>query len=156
MLKWLEALAYLDIVDPIDGFVATFHYADWDGAYERAGILGLIMEFFASLGALNCWKIWVSRDSDWSGVTIEKFLTRYGVRIWGRGFLGDQIFFRVKKRQARWAEYLLLRRGIPVTSSSFDARNIEYARRHAPDSEPPNRKTRSIHDWVEQLLDLFR
>ncbi len=154
----LESLAYLDLVDPVEGFLSTFRYADWEGAYRRAGILGVISEFFASLAAINCWTIWVQRDAGWNGIEVEALLMRHGVRIWGRGFVGEQIYFRVKRRQTRWAEYLLLRRGVPVTSSPFDARNTEYAEQYAPGSEPPNRKERSNSSdhWLDRILSLLR
>ena len=158
MADLLESLAYLDLVDPVEGFISTFRYADWNGAYRRAGIIGIVAEFFASLAAMNCWTIWIHRHAGWSGVEVESLLMRHGVRIWGRGFVGEQIYFRVKKRQARWAEYLLLRRGVPVTSGPFDPRNADYAERYAPGSEPPNRRTRSnsIDDWLDGILSLFR
>jgi hypothetical protein len=154
----LESLAYLDLVDPIEGFLSTFRYADWNGAYRRAGIFGVVSEFFASLAAINCWTIWVQRHAGWDGAEIEALLMRHGVRIWGRGFIGERIYFRVKKRQARWAEYLLLRRGISVTSSPFDPRNPKYAERYAPGSEPPTRKSRSQNhtDLIDQILSLLR
>src|SRR5512146_2244397 len=101
MADWLEALAYFDLVDPIEGFVSTFRQADWQGAYARAGIMGLVDEFFQSLAAVNCWTIWVQRGAGWNGAQIEALLMRHGVRIWGRGFDGDEICFRVKRRQAR-------------------------------------------------------
>jgi len=158
MADLLESLAYLDLVDPVEGFLSTFRYADWNGAYRRAGIIGIAAEFLTSLAALNCWTIWVQRHAGWSGVEIESLLMRHGVRIWGRGFVGEQIYFRVKKRQARWAEYLLLRRGVPVTSGPFDPRNTDYAERYAPGSEPPMRKKRSpsTDAWLDRILALFR
>ncbi len=141
MTDWLDALAYLNLIDPIEGWISTFRYADWKGARDRAGIAGVLTELLASVAATNCFTIWVKRDAGWSGSEIEQLLARHGVRVWGRGFADDQICFRVKKRQARWAEYLLLRRGVAVTSN-FDARNWHYAQRHAPGSEPPKRRTR--------------
>ncbi len=136
----LELLATFDVLDRLDEILSTFRYADWRGAYDRAGISGVVREFWASLAAWNCWTIFVHRRAGWSGVELEQFLRRYGVRIWGRGFSGDHFCFRVKQRQARWAEYLLLRRGIPVTSVPFDPRNLTSAERHAPGDEPPPRR----------------
>jgi hypothetical protein len=158
MPRWLEFLAYFDLVDPIEGFISTFHYADWKGSYQRAGIIGVIAEFFASLAALNCWTIWMQRDAGWTGVEAEQLLFRHGVRIWGRGFLGDQIYFRVKQRQVVWAEYLLLRAGVPVTSSLVDSRNAEYAHHYPLGSEPPARNLPrdSEPGWIDQILALFR
>ena len=136
----IELLAHFDLLDRMDEFLSTFRYADWRGAYARAGVVGIINEFFASLAAINCWTIFVSRRTGWSGEEIEQFLHRYGVRVWGRGFSGDHYCFRVKRRQACWAEYLLTRRGIPVTSVPFDPRTPRYAERYVPGDEPPTRR----------------
>ncbi|MBI4789028.1 MAG: hypothetical protein HY782_18505 [Chloroflexi bacterium] len=106
---------------------------------------------------MNCWTIWVERDSGWSGIEIERLLFRYGVRVWGRGFLDDRLFFRVKKRQARWAEYVLLRCAAPIAGAPFDSRNYDYAERHEPGAEPVSRRPRSKSpDLVEQLLAFVR
>ena len=136
MTDWIEFIASLNVIDYLDGFLSTFQYADWRGAFKSHGIDGLIDEFLACLTSSNCWTIQVSRHCGWSGAQIEKLLGRYGVRVWGRGFNGDEIYFRVKERQARWAEYLLMRRGIPVTSPPYDPRNANYAERYTPGDEP--------------------
>lgn len=135
MSDWGEVLASFDTLNRIEGFVSTFRYADWQSAYNTNGINGLIDEFLACLVVLNCWTIRVNRHTDWSGDEIEDLLFRYGVRIWGRGFSKNDYSFYVKERQARWAEYVLLSQGIPVTSRLFDPRNREYAKRHAPSKD---------------------
>lgn len=82
---------------------------------------------------------------------MERLLRRHGVKIWDRDFTRECLTFRVKRRQANWAEYLLRRRGIPVLSQPFNPLNDEYARRHAPGSEPPTR--RQQHKTSRGLLD---
>ncbi len=136
MSDWIELLASLDVIDRIEGFIATFRYADWDRAYHARGVNGLLDEFFACLMTLNCWTIRVNRHTGWSGDQIQDLLAHYGVRVWGRGFTTKDYFFSVKERQARWAEYVLLCQGIPVTSRLYDPRNREYAERYAPGDEP--------------------
>ena len=133
----IELLANFDLLDRMNEFLSTLCCADWRGAYDRAGMAGVVREFFASVAAINCWTLFVSRRADWSGLEIEQFLRRYGVRVWGRGFSGDHFYFRVKHPQARWVEYLLLRRGMPVTSIPFDPRNPTHAESHTPGDEPP-------------------
>ncbi len=49
------------------------------------------------------------------------------------------IYFCVKRRQVNWAEYLLLRAGVPVVSPVFNPRNPICASRYGPGSEPPTR-----------------
>lgn len=153
MSDLLEWLAHLDIISRIEGVVSTFLNADWRGAARRGGMQGLLRELGASLTASNTWTLYVPRNCGWRGIDIERLLRRHGVKIWGRGFTNEYLTFRVKRRQANWAEYLLWRRGIPVYSHPFNPRNRLYAERHAPGSEPPLRGRRSTSPG---LLDRFR
>jgi hypothetical protein len=82
-------------------------------------------------------EIRVSRYSEWSGTEVVRFLTHYGVDVWGGRTTSDHFIMYVKDRQAKWAEYLLLRRGIPVDSVPCDSRNLTYAAAFAPGSSPP-------------------
>jgi hypothetical protein len=154
----LELLAHLNVIDRIEGFVSGFLNADWQGAYRRNGADGLIGEFAASLTGRNAWQFYVPRDCGWSGIEMERLLRRHGVKIWDRDFTRDCLTFRVKRRQANWAEYLLRRRGIPVVSRSFNPLNDEYARRHAPGSEPPTRRQRrkTPGSLLDELIELLR
>lgn len=151
-----DLIASLDWIDRVEGVVSTFVNADWNGAYERAGVPGLLSEFGASVTGQNRWTIEVPRDCGWSGIEIERLLRRHGVKIWGRGFTPKTLRFYVKRRQANWAEYLLFRRGIPVVSRLFNPANVEYGERHAPGSEPPTsgrrRQPQSKGDLIDRLL----
>ncbi len=154
MSDWLDLIAQMDLIDWIEGIVSTYRYADWKGAYQRNGVSGVLAECLASVVGSNAWTLSIQRNAGWSGLDAEELLRRHGVPVWGRWFIQDNLLFCVKKRQARWAEYLLMRRGIPVTSGPFDPRNVLYARRHAPGSEPPRRRARSPRepDLMDQLL----
>ncbi|HLF26135.1 MAG TPA: hypothetical protein VJG32_07355 [Anaerolineae bacterium] len=138
----LDLPAYFDPIDRIEGVVSTFLNADWAGAYRRDGVVGVILEFFACLTSHNAPTIRVSRYSHWRGIDIERLLKRHGVKVWDRGLAGDDLYFCVKRRQVRWAEYLLLRAGVPVTSALTEPRNLEYTERYPPGSEPPTRRLR--------------
>ena len=135
-MKSADVLDKLDVIDRIEGVISTFINADWFGAYDRAGAYGLVSEFLECLTAHNAPIICVSRQSSWSGVKVERLLKRYGVKVWNRGLVGDDLYFRVKRRQVEWAEYLLLRAGVPVTSALVEPRNREYTDGYAPGSEP--------------------
>lgn len=158
MANPLELLAHMDLIDRVEGLISTFVNADWQGAFERGGLPGLIGETAASLTGRNTWHFYVPRDCGWSGVEMERLLRRHGVKIWDRGFTHDCLTFRVKRRQANWAEYLLRRRGIPVVSQPFNRLNDEYAHRHAPGSEPPTgrRQPRSRQGLLDDLIDWLR
>jgi hypothetical protein len=129
--------AQLDWIDRIEGIVSTFINADWAGARRRAGALGVVNEFIDCLTFANAPTVFVSRDCSWSGLEIERLLRRHGVKVWNRGIMGNELYFCIKRRQARWAEYLLLRAGVPITSALVDPRNRNYTEGYAPRSEPP-------------------
>jgi len=158
MADLLELVAHLDAIDRIEGLVSSFLNADWQGAYQRDNVAGLAGEFAASLTGRNTWQFYVPRDCGWSGIEMERLLRRHGVKIWDRNFTRDCLMFRVKRRQANWAEYLLRRRGILVLSRPFNPLNDEYARRHAPGSEPPSRRQRlkTSGCLLDDLIALLR
>lgn len=137
-MNWLDIPQYFDPISRIEGVISTFLNADWLGAYDKNGFDGLISEFLACFTAENAPTIRVWRYSHWRGIDIERLLKRHGVKVWDRGLAGDDIYFRVKRRQVEWAEYLLLRAGVPVTSVLTEPRNREYAEKYPPGSEPPN------------------
>lgn len=87
-------------------------------------------------------------------------LRQYGIRIWGREIDdSDELAFLVKRSQAVWAEYVLCRAGVPLTSKLLDPRNEQYRQRHAPGSMPTPWSERGIgpHTFVDHVVDwLYR
>jgi hypothetical protein len=136
----LDIFEYFDPINRIEGAVSTFLNADWLGAFDRDGVLGLLSELIDSITSQNAPTICVARESPWRGIDIERLLDRYGVKVWDRGLAGDDLYFCVKRRQVRWAEYVLLRAGVPVTSVLNEPRNREYAERYPPGYLPPQRR----------------
>ncbi len=65
-----------------------------------------------------------------TGNGYEALLKRYGVVIFGRRATSKYLIFSVKTKQAKWAEYLLLRAGAPVVTT-FDRRNAGWASQHS-------------------------
>jgi hypothetical protein len=151
----LDLPAYFDPIERLTGMVSTFLYADWKRSYRRAGWLGVMGEFAACLTSHNAPTFYIARSSSWRGIDIERLLKRHGVKIWDRGLAGDHLYFCVKRRQARWAEYLLLRAGVPLTNAPADPRNQFYASRYSPGSEPPTRTPKSNGDWLDWLHSLL-
>lgn len=109
-----EWLLWLDVIDFIlDDLFFTFYHADWRGAWARRGVLGIIAELAACIGQVNTARIWIRRDR--APIQAERTLKRYGIKIGGRMIRGWDASFRVKRRQERWALYLLKRGGFMVT-----------------------------------------
>lgn len=152
----VDAIAALDMIDRIEGVVSGFLNADWRGAYSRGGAAGLVAELGRTATGSNRWRFSVPRDCEWNGAEVERFLRHYGVAVWDRGFDANDLHFSVKKRQANWAEYLLLRRGVPLSGPLFNAQNAVYGAHHAPGDRPPAWEDRSRRRGiVDDLLDLF-
>lgn len=137
MERLLDVLDFFNIIDRLEGILARFEHADWEGAAKKSGGLGIVGEAARSAAGANAWTFHVPRECGWAGSEIEAYLKKYGVVIWGRRATGSELHFSVKERQANWAEYLLLRRGIPLNGRTFNENNPEYGRLHAPGDAPP-------------------
>jgi len=80
-----------------------------------------------------------SRLGSFRGIDVERLLRRHGIRIWDRDFDRKNLSFRAKLEQAKWAEYLMARKGVPLTSSWFYPRhaNIIPTGDEPPAQGPP-------------------
>jgi len=101
----------LNLLDVIEGFVRGLAYGDF--GYQ------MIVKRVDKGGS--------HRMSE----AIE-ILKGYGVDSFWFGFDSQNMYFRVKNRQARWAEYVLLHAGVELLNPAFDQRNAGYAASHAP------------------------
>lgn len=115
----LDWIAKLDIIDRIEGWVSTFLNADWKGAKEQ-GAWGVASEMGRCAIRSNTHLIEIDGRCGWNGPQIARLLKSYGIKIFDRGFTRYGLYFRVKERQARIAEYWLWRRGIPVLNAPAD------------------------------------
>jgi hypothetical protein len=105
-------------------FIRTFwgslRHAEWAAASARAGIFGLIAEFFRAIIGFSAWPFFVPSDSGWQPETIRPILNSHGIPNWGWGLHGGEFFFQVKLRQASWAQYLLQQQGVPISGQLLD------------------------------------
>lgn len=131
MARLIEFLAHLDLIEPLDA---------------------LIRSIFVG----SSWRFTVPRNHGWTGQQIEDLLQRHGVTIWGRNFDREHLFFRVKARQANWAEYLLWRHGIPVLSRPYNPRN-EVVNQDGPRPfDPSEQPAPAQHtSWLDDFLSFF-
>jgi len=127
---WLDdALGAMDWIDRLEGVITRLRWRDPGH--------GIAMTRADKGGTL-------------SGVETEETLRRYGVRVCGRGFDSRRLYFMVKRRQARWAEYLLLRAGVPLENPLHDPRVAAQAARHA--GLPPAWADRARRGWWARLV----
>ena len=95
----------------------TFYYTEWAKAYAKAGPLGIGVEAFCATIGTSAWPFFIESTGDWGRKQIQALLESHGVTIWGWGYSQGKFMFRVKKRQAYWAEYLMLKNDVPVTGT---------------------------------------
>jgi hypothetical protein len=106
-MNFIEFLAKLDWLERVD-------------ALARA-LLGQRSHRFA-----------IDRWAGWTGQEVEDLLEANGVEIWDRAFDQERLYFRVKQRQARWAEYVMMRNSAPVVGTPVDPRNLNAPRIGGP------------------------
>ena len=123
------------------GFMKALANANWKRARKR-GAPGLVGEFARTVTGGNAWNFLIAAndghaEGGWNGGKIVDFLAHYKVRTWNHGVTTQFIHFTVKRRQANWAEYLMLRMGIPVAGRLFNPAHAQMARRRVPGKATP-------------------
>lgn len=122
----------------------TFYYADWNGAYQTNGILGLIIEFFRSLVGANTWPFFIDSNGSSKG-QIQNILGHYHIKMWGWGYSQGYFFFRVKRRQAHWCQDILLQKGVPIKGRLFQENSSTKSR-----NTPAQRSSKESHQHPPQ------
>ena len=92
-----------------------------------------------------------SRRTEWRGIDIERLLRRHGIRLWERSLDSKDLYFNVKAGQARFAEYVMLRAGVPLTSEWVDPRHAGVQ----PIGEPLARGPALKPGLTERILSIF-
>lgn len=94
--------------------LGTLQHVEWQSAYARFGLWGIVRAFFGGLLGLNAWPIYVHADGEWTPERLDDLLRTRGIAGWGWGYHGGEFYFRVKLRQAQWAQHVLLQAGVPL------------------------------------------
>lgn len=131
-----DLLGHLNYIDRIEGWVMSLRHGDYDQA-RKNGLAGFVAELVSSLFMTNTHTFAIPRAGAHSLNEVEALLKKYGIPIFGRTHDARCMYFHVKQRQARWAEYLLVQAGVQLESATFDSRNAAYPARHAPGWMPP-------------------
>jgi len=134
----------------------------WD-AGARLDLVELLvhMDIFEDLYAL--WQVFqgvqshkfqfLRQQPDWRGIDVERLLLRHGVRMWDRDFDRYHLYFRVKKEQERWAEYVMMRAGVPLTGALIDPRHANVTVGSEPSAKGAPLKLRGIDAILDAILD---
>ncbi|MBI3957546.1 MAG: hypothetical protein HY328_01965 [Chloroflexi bacterium] len=101
----------LNVIDILEGLIRGLAYGDLGYGFEIAR---------------------ADKDGKHTLNEAREILKDYGVDTFWYGFDSQKMYFRVKNRQARWAEYVLLHAGVELLNPAFDQRNAGYAASHAP------------------------
>jgi hypothetical protein len=93
----------------------------------------------------------IPRDAGWSGRDVEGLLRQHGVKTWGLMIpaYSSSILITVRQAQARWAEYVLQRYGVPVRGGLPAGTGAGHRKL------PSGSDARSPGDWIDRLGDLL-
>jgi hypothetical protein len=134
----------------------SFLNADWQGARQHGGTVGLAGEFFSSLLGANTTPFFIDDRGGWDRGQIMHLLNSHGVEMWGWGHSMGQYYFRVKRQQGVWAQHLLLRHGVPLCgpllpgASSPSSSGPRSPVKGQP-AETPFSPIGKINEWVDKL-----
>lgn len=96
----------LNVIDILEGFLRGLFYGDMGYTFHiRRG----------------------DKGGKHSLTEAREILHERGVDTFWFGFDAQKMYFRVKNRQAKWAEYTLLRSGVELLNPAFDNRNAAWA-----------------------------
>lgn len=101
----------LNIIDTLEGLIRGLAFGDFGYVFEIAR---------------------ADKGGEHTLNEARAILKGYGVDTFWFGFDSQKMYFRVKNRQARWAEYVLLHAGVELLNPAFDHRNAGYAANHTP------------------------
>lgn len=125
-------LSQIEIINPLDGLIGRLLH----GPMHRF-----------------TWKI----APGYSGKDVEMRLRQYGIRVWGREMDdGPDRGLLVRQSQAVWAEYVLCRAGVPLTSPLLNSRHTNIHVEHGGTMPSPwTSKGVGARSLVDRLVDLI-
>jgi hypothetical protein len=156
-MKLDDFLDAFNVIDRVEGFVSSIFHYDRREASKGLPVVGHLVEIGKSAAGAGSWTFRVRQETGWTGGDAERLLNHYAVPVWGRRVTGDHYILSVPTRQANWAEYLILRRGMILDGPLFNPDNQRYAQKYAPGDQPPawadrRREPRNVVDRLGDLL----
>ena len=123
----LDYFGRFNVIEAVIGFVEAVRYKDLEG-YKITLPRFEFEDVQEKYG-----------DHHWSMRDVEAVLNAYRIPTYAYGFDENETWVHVPQRQARFAEYLLLRAGAPVIMDTVDGRNAGWAGNPAHGGEMPAR-----------------
>jgi hypothetical protein len=74
----------------------------------------------------------VRAERGWRANEIDRLLRGHGVHVWGEIIVAGDMMFTVRRAQARWAQYLLERAGVPIKEGSAFCASTQISRPRPP------------------------
>jgi hypothetical protein len=138
MFKIFEALTMFDWITPLWGMFQDIRHDP-------------------TLLQTNSWTFFIpyekSAQGGWNGFAITGLLNRYGIKTWGSQITNGQFFFSVKLDQAQWAEYLLLRKGVPINEKYLGAPRPKGRANKPPGGSGESSGDSFFDDLIGDFLD---
>ena len=98
-------------------------------------------------------------DCGWSGRKIANILKQNGVESWGHMIVNHNIMITVRRKQARWAQYLLEREAIPIQYGLLEEKG-KTRRAHSARRSRQTKKRRGMAGLLQSgfasIIDDFR
>jgi len=91
----------------------------------------------------------IPEECNWSGGEVTSLLRQHGVKTWGHMTVNRMRMITVRQPQARWAQYLLEREGIPIEYGVIDER-IDRAPHAARENERTS-PLETLGRWLDEL-----
>ena len=127
----LDYLGFLNVLDWLEGLIMAFRYDDLS-PHRIALHCPFDEDWWDEQEAQNGVRFWNMSE-------VRRLLESYHIPCFWHGYNSEEIYTHVPRRQARWAEYLLLRAGAPVIMSTVDGRNQQWASNPAHGGRMPTR-----------------
>lgn len=96
--------------------------------------------------------------TDWNGYRVSSLLRQYKIHFYGIDmYKRDGVTIRcanINYKQAAWAEYILLRAGVPLVNKLIDPRNRERAEKHGGAPPAWNKGKKYTESPIEAIFDV--
>jgi len=102
--------------------LGNVRHANWRGAAQETGAAGVAAEALQAAIGANTVPFFIPTDSGWEIHDVQALLLRHGIKLWGVAYWNNELYFRVKKRQAHWPSMCCFVPACPSSTVGWMAR----------------------------------